>query len=340
MAHVAPWKKEFVENLQKEIKDKQSIGIVKINGIPATQLNQMREMMREKNIFFKVGKKTLIGLALERISSEKSGVEKLKEHMDGQIAIVAADMNPFKLYRELKATLQPMAARGGEIAPDDIVVKKGDTPFKPGPIISEFQRAGIPAAIDKGKIVIKSDKVVVKKGEVISREVALALAKLEIYPLEVGLIPQAIYEDNMVFLPEHLDVNIDDLRNQFTSAARNALNLAVNIAYVTPMTIEPLVMKAATEAMNLAINAGIVTPETADRILSKAYMEMLALARLLPPEALDDELRQKIEGMATVTAAAPATEEKKDDEKKEEPEEEEEEVSEEEAAAGLGALFG
>ena len=65
----------------------------------------------------------------------------------------------------MEATKTAAPAKPGDIAPEDILVKAGDTPFKPGPIVGELQKAGIPAAIEGGKIVIKKDKVLVKKGE-------------------------------------------------------------------------------------------------------------------------------------------------------------------------------
>ena len=59
------------------------------------------------------------------------------------------------------------------------MIKQGDTSFKPGPIVGELQKVGIPAAIESGKVVIKSDKLLVKEGETISAEVAQMLTKLE-----------------------------------------------------------------------------------------------------------------------------------------------------------------
>ena len=56
-----------------------------------------------------------------------------------------------------------MAAKAGETAPEDIVIEKGPTSFKPGPIVGELQQAGIPAAIEGGKVRIRETKTVVKE---------------------------------------------------------------------------------------------------------------------------------------------------------------------------------
>ena len=112
--------------------------------------------------------------------------------VDGQCAIVISDLNPFRLFKQLDATKTKMPAKGGETSPEDIEVKAGDTPFKPGPIVGDLQKAGVPAAIEQGKVVIKKDKVLVKEGDEISRDVALVLSKLEIFPMTVGLDLRAV----------------------------------------------------------------------------------------------------------------------------------------------------
>ena len=48
--------------------------------------------------------------------------------------------------------MTPAPAKEGQLAPFDIVVPKGPTPFGPGPIIGELQKIGLPAAIEAGKI--------------------------------------------------------------------------------------------------------------------------------------------------------------------------------------------
>lgn len=332
MAHVAQWKKDYVDNLLKNISGKKVIGLVKINNIPATQLNQMRRKLDESNIFFKVSKKTILKIVLDNLKSDYPELDALKDHIDGQVAVVAGDINPFKMYMELTSTMMPMAAKGGEIAPDDIWVRKGETPFKPGPIISELASAGIPAAIDKGKVVIKTDKLLVKKGEVIPKSTAFGLTKLEIYPLEVGLSTLAMYEDGIVFTPDDLDIDMDEFINSIIVSHQQAMNLALHAGYASPATIEPLITKAHRDAKALALEAGILTPETVGDIIAKAHAEMMALTAVLDQDALDDELKG-ISSQAQATATP--VEEVKDDSKNDENKDDEEE-----AAAGLGALFG
>lgn len=333
-AHVAPWKKEAVASLASQIAKSKVVGVIDIHGVPAPAFQTMRTNLRGK-AQITVLKNTLLKIALEQASKEKKGVEKLAEAVEGQCAIVTTELNPFKLYKQLDATKTKMPAKGGEVAPEDIEIKAGETPFKPGPIVGELQKAGLPAAIEQGKVVIKKDKVLVKKGERIPREVALVLSKLEIYPLTVGLDLHAAFEDGMVYRRDVLAVDEAEILNKVRSAAAGALNLAVFIAYPTRQSIGPLLAKAHMNALNLAVNADIPNKETIKLMLAKANAQMLSLASKVPA-ALDDELRSALANVPKPPedkggAGKPA--EKKEEKK-------EEKVSEEEAAAGLSALFG
>ena len=334
MAHVAPWKYKFVDKLAKLAEEYPVIGIVNINNIPAAQMQKMRRNLKDKAVFI-VGKNRLIKLALEKVN--KKNIKDLANYIEGQTGIIFTNINAFKLEKLMEETQTKAPAKGGEIAPEDIIVHAGETPFKPGPMISEFQKVGLPAAVQKGKIVIRKDTVLVKKGEVISRDVAQVLTKLEIYPMTVGLDLRAAYEDEMVFPKDVLHVDTDKVYGDVLNAIQYAMNLSVNAAYPTKLTMPMLIGKAARDAMNLAINGGIVNKFTAEHILRKAYMEMLSLASALS-DGLDDEL----ENLISNRQIPPSNEEGKKDKNVEEEkkEEDEEENKEEEAISGLGALFG
>jgi len=333
-AHVAAWKKDAVADLKKQITKSKVVGIINVHGVPAPAFQTMRTNLRGKAEITML-KNTLLKIALEQAAKEKKGLDKLAGAVDGQCAVVTSDLNPFKLFKQLDSTKTKMPAKGGEIAPDDIEIKAGETPFKPGPVVGELQKAGLPAAIEQGKVVIKKDKVLVKKGDKIPREVALVLSKLEIFPLTVGLDLHAAYEDGMVYKKDVLAVDDVEMLNRVKAAASGALNLSVFISFPTKQSIRVMLAQAHMKALNLAVNADIPNKETIKLMLAKANAQMLSLASKAPA-ALDDELK------AALTSTPRPPEDKggegKKDEKKEE--KKEEKVSEAEAAAGLSSLFG
>jgi len=334
MSHVAEWKKEEVKEIKDLIESHPVVGMADLSDIPAPQLQKMRQSLRG-SAKLKMSRKTLMDLALN--DSAKSSVKVLVDHMDGQPALIFTDMNPFKLYKILEESKTPAPARAGSTAIADIVVPKGDTGFMPGPILGELQKIGIPAKIEKGKIVITEDKTIVAEGDVISRDVASMLTRLDIYPLEVGINLKAAYEDETVYTSDVLFIDEDKTLSDIQKAYTQALNLSVNAVVFNSVSTPVIISKAAGEALNLAFNAEVLTSKTTDLLLAKAYSQMLAVASEASAQnadSLDDELREKLNATASAAEVKPAEEEKKEEE------EEEEEDNEEDAAAGLGALFG
>ena len=330
MAHVASWKKAKVKELADVMVKNPVVAIVDIHGIPSPQMQDMRHGMR-KFASVMMTRNNLLLIAIDEAAKQKPGLEKLKSFVGGQCAVVATPMNPFKLFQQMEATKSKAPAKPGDIAPEDIVVKEGETPFKPGPIVGELQKAGIPAAIEGGKIVIRKDKVLVEKGHKVSEELAKILPKLEILPMIVGMDLKGAFEDGIVYERDILNVPVGYYPTMLATAARNATALGVSIVYPTRQTIGPLLGKAYRGASAIGVKAAIPTKDTIGPLLAKARAEMLAIAARVPGLE-DDRLKQQLP-----VAAAPAPQEKKVEKKEEE---KKPEVSEEEAAAGLSALFG
>ncbi|ABC57641.1 MULTISPECIES: 50S ribosomal protein L10 [Methanosphaera] len=332
MHHVADWKKEKVAELEDLTNSHEIIGIVNLADIPAKQLQTMRKSLGD-NAILKMSRKNFIKIALE--NSDKEEVEGLADYLEGQPAMVFTKMNPFKLFKILEDSKTEAPAKAGSIAPADIVVPAGDTSFPPGPILGELQQVGIPAKIDKGSIVVTDDAKIVDEGEEIPKAVADILTKLEIHPMEVGIDLLAVCEGDTIYTADVLAIDEEETIQTLANAYQSAINLSVYAGILNSESAPLLIQKAARDALNLAINANILTSETTDKILSKAYAQMLAVAKLLSSEAIDDELNEKLNSQA---AAAPVAVEDNTEEPEEE--EEEEEDAAESAAAGLGALFG
>jgi large subunit ribosomal protein L10 len=326
-AHGNPAKVQEVDELVRQIREANVVAIVDVRGIPAVQLQAMRHQLRAK-AKLRVAKNTLLRLALERVAQEKKGLGDLASALGGQIALVTTALNPFRLFKELESTKSPAPAKGGEVSPADIWVREGDTPFKPGPVVADLQKAGIPAAIEKGKVVIKKDKLLVKGGDRIPREVASVLTRLEVYPIIVGLDLRSAYEGGQVYGRAVLSIDETVVLAQITTAIHQALSLSLFTAFPSPFSVRFLLSKGFRDGLSLSVHAGFPTKESAKFLLAKAQAQALALAALAP-DALDEESRKRL--------ARPAPAGKKEEPKKKE---EEKEASEEDAAKGLGALFG
>ncbi len=279
MAHVAEWKYGEVKSLEEIITKNKVVGIVNIGGIPAPQLQKMRSNLRD-TAEIRSAKNKLIFRALKEAGKKVKGIENLKDLVEGQTAIISTEMNPFKLFGKLKETRTMAPAKGGEIADQDIEVKSGDTPFKPGPIVGDLQKVGIPAAIEKGKVVIKKDKVIVPEGEEISPDIAKMLTRLEIFPIEIGMELNGVYEDGNIFKPDVLDIDMDEFFGDIKRASANAFNLAIETSWYNKLTIQPLIMKAHHNAFAIALEQNILTKETIKHLLGKANAQMSKLKNM------------------------------------------------------------
>jgi large subunit ribosomal protein L10 len=267
--HLPTWKKDEVAEIKKNAKAYSLIGLVDMYGIPAQQVQQIRRNLRGQAVI-KVTRNTLIEHAFEDIGGD---VKDLSKYISGHSAIIFTNDNPFKLFKQLEKTKTRMAAKAGDKAPEDIVIEKGPTSFKPGPIVGELQQAGIPAAIEGGKVKIRETKTVVKKGAVISAKLAAILVKLDIKPMDVGLALQVAYHEGGIFEPSVLAVDETVILGQIQLAGLQAFNLSVNAAIPTKDTMEAILTKAVREARGLAVEAAIYEKDVIDAIIGKAYNE-------------------------------------------------------------------
>jgi len=187
---VAIWKQKEVENLAEKIKSSKVVGLVSITNIPSRQFQRIRKSLKDK-VELRVARLNLMKRAFK-----KAGVSGLESYLTSPLGLIfSKELNVFQLKKLLDNNKSTAPAKPGSVAPNDIVIPKGDTPFAPGPIIGELQNVGIKAAIEGGKIVVKEDSVVAKKGEVISPEVANVLSRFGIEPMKIGFDLKVAFED-------------------------------------------------------------------------------------------------------------------------------------------------
>ena len=277
MAHTREWKENNLRALSSTIRNSRVVGIASIRGLPASQFQQIRKKLYGVAEIH-VSRGSILRRAIEDAATEKKGLKELEnEIFNDQTAIISSQENPFKLFKTLERNKTPLAARGGETAPSDIEIRAGETSFKPGPIVGELQKAGIPAAIEGGKVVIKKDKLLVKAGEQIPPGIASALTKLEIYPLIAGLDVKAIFENGLVFRKDVLNVDDTKTMHDIATAYAGAFALAVKGRYFTAQTVAYLIGEAHGNAVGLSLSAGIPTKETVGLLLARAASEAVVL---------------------------------------------------------------
>ena len=336
---VASWKRDRVGELAAILTSDGVLGVVDIGGVPAKNMLSMRDDLRS-SLSITMAKKTLMRLAWEQTGRPMEDLESLLEGAVQPAIVHTNSMNAFQLYSELEKTKQGRAAKEGEVSPMDIVVEAGPTEFGPGPIVGEFNAVGIPAKIDKGKVAIQKTTTVVNKGEPISADLGIMLSKLDINPIEIGIILTGAIEDGFLFEAESLELDTDGVRTDIITATSGAFNLACNIRWFSSQTMPTLLAKASGEATSVAVEAGITNDVTIPLFITRANARALALAGQLDSSALDDELAAALGAAASVAESAPAATSDAAESAEEVSAEEEAEEEEDAGFDGLGDLFG
>lgn len=259
-AKVSEKKKDLVSELVNLIKKKKTILIVSIKNIPSSQYQEISKRLRGKAIV-KVPKKSMIFRAFDDSKIEK--IKKLKAQVTDSTAILFSDMDSFELAADLVSKKNPAKAKPGQEAPSDIEIPEGPTDLVPGPAISELGALGIKIQIEKGKIMIKEPKVIVRQGEKISQAASEMMTKLGIKPFSIGLIPVAAFDTKEEKLYIDIKINPENTLKELKSSFSKALGFAVGISYASKDTIMFLIQKAGRQeiALDKFVNGGLVEQE-------------------------------------------------------------------------------
>jgi large subunit ribosomal protein L10 len=285
---IPEWKREEVDALVDLLESYDSVGVVDIAGIPSRQLQAMRRDLYG-SAELRVSRNTLVVRALEEVDD---GLEELAGFVSGQVGLIATNDNPFGLYRQLEASKTPAPINAGEVAPNDVVIPEGDTGIDPGPFVGELQQVGANARIQDGSIRVLENSTVLEAGEEVDAQLANVLSELGIEPKEVGLDLRGVYADGVMFGPEELELDVEEYREDFASAAAAGRNLSINAVYPTARTAGALLGKASGEARSLGLFAAVESPDLIEDLLGRADARLRALAaRIDDEEALPEELR-------------------------------------------------
>lgn len=263
------------QQIQEIPKKYNVIALVRMEKVRSSQLLPLRKKFKGEveiiSIKDKVAQKALAGVKIPAI-------EKLAEKLVGQCVLMFTNMSPFKLNILLGKNKIMMAARGGDIASKEVVIKAGNTGITPGPILTDFKEAGIATKIDQGTVWITKDSTVAKKGDVISAKLATLLSKLDVKPVEAGIFLDSAIAEGIIYAKDEMVIDVEKYRQAFAQAHQEALALSIEIGYVTKENIILLLAKAAQGARSVAVETGYLTDETKEHVLQKAHANAKALA--------------------------------------------------------------
>ena len=268
-------KTQMYQTLQELPKKYKVMALVRMEKVRASQLLPLRKKLQGKVEIVSI-KDKVAQRAIEKL--DLGGIEKMKEMLTGQCLFMFTDMSPFELNIFLSKNKILLAARGGDIASMDVIVQPKNTGIAPGPMLTEFKENKIPTKIDQGTIWILKETTPVKKGDVISTKLAALLGKLDVKPIEAGIVLNAALSESVLFSEEQLVVDVEKIKMQLVQANQQAISLSIEATYITEDNIIQILAKASQAANNLSVEAGYVTEENKEQILQKAESQAQGIA--------------------------------------------------------------
>jgi len=274
---VAVWKKEIFSDLVELLEKYSVVAVADLRKVRSSQIQEIRKKLRGKADLI-VAKNSILRKASDSLSGKKENIAKFADGLTGSKVLIFTQLNPFELIMFLNKNKVRVPAKGGDIATSEILIPAGNTGMQPGPVISEFNEAKVQTRIEGGSIFVAKDTVVATKGDVISTKTASLLSKLGMKPMEAGLSLSYAYDGGLVLGPDDLAFDLDQMKNDFASAARLAFGVAVEANMMLPETAPVIISKAYRQAIAVSVEAGFFTKATAEMIIQKAYRNMNALS--------------------------------------------------------------
>ena len=275
-----PKKKQLMyQELQELPKKYNVVALSKMNKVRATQLMTLRKKFHDQ-INIKIIKNKVAQRAFEKVS-KIPGIEDLSKELEGQCALMFTDLSPFKLNLIFSENKVFLPAKGGDIAPKDIIIPAGNTGIPPGPVLSEFKEAKVQTKIDQGSIAVTKDTIVAKSGDVISQKLASLMSKLDIKPIEAGVLVNYAISEGLQFREKDLTLDVKEYVKELQLSYSSALNLAIESNYFAPETMSSILSLAYQKSLNVALKAGYVSKDTVEIILYNAQANAHGLSEAL-----------------------------------------------------------
>lgn len=268
--HVSDAKIAKVKELA-ELMKKKTVMVISVKGLPSAQFQDIKKKLRSR-AKVQVIKKSLINFALDH-----SGIKELHDlipYVSDSTAMLFSDDDTFVISGILADEKSPAKAKAGMIAPFDIEVKAGPTELVPGPDISALSAVGLAPKVEKGKIAIMKDKVILEEGKEVTEAIAAIMAKLDIIPFEVGIEPIAAFDGDEKKVYANIvidkDAAIADLEYDFG----RAFAVSVDLGIVNSETLDMIIGKAnAEEGILTRVITGEPEPEAAVAVVEEEVKE-------------------------------------------------------------------
>jgi large subunit ribosomal protein LP0 len=287
--------------------------VVQCDNIGSAHMQKIRKQLRGRATVL-MGKNTMMRKAIRNNLERNPKWAALLPVIVGNVGLVFTEGDLSEIRDTLTSSRVPASAKVGIVAPQSVVVPKGQTSLEPTKT-SFLQALNIASKINKGTIEILNDVNLIKAGDKVGPSEAQLLQMLAIRPFTYGLNVLSVYDNGAVYGAEILDLKDSDLLARFGQGVANVAALSLG-AHVASLAAFPHVI--ANGYKNL-LSIAVATQYT--------FKQAQKIKDLLSnPEALKAAQQQQQKAQAPAPATA-KKEEKAAAPKKEEPKKEEKEES-------------
>jgi len=232
MASAKEKKALYLEKFTSVFEKNTRVLIVACDNIGSAHMQKIRKQLRGQATIL-MGKNSLMRKAI-RLSIERNPKwAAILPAIIGNVGLVFTEGDLSAIRDVLTSSRVPAAAKVGIIAPQSVLVPKGQTSLEPTKT-SFLQALNIASKINKGTIEIINDVNLIKAGDKVGPSEAQLLQMLDIRPFTYGLTVQSVYDNGALCGPEILDLTEADILKRFASGVANvaALSLATGSASI------------------------------------------------------------------------------------------------------------
>ena len=273
---IAEWKKESLGQLQDLLKRYHVIAAADLTKVRSSQIHELRKRLRQR-VTMVVAKNNLLRKSVELGDSREPRLGEFVKDLQGSNILLFSELNPYSLIILLDKSKVRVPAKAGDVASNEIMIPAGNTGLPPGPVISEFGEIKVQTRIEGGSIWVARDSIVARKGDTITPKMASVLSKLGLKPMEAGLTLVTAFDNGSILRSDDLVLDLSAYRKDVSQALNIAINLSIEVGYVTEENAPRILAKAMHEALALAAESGFMEPGSVEHVLKRALVNATVL---------------------------------------------------------------
>lgn len=246
-------KERMIEKTRELFSTHKNYMLVNIHKV---QSNQFKDIMAAlpSNVKALFAKNKIMIKVLKELGEEKYS-ELIKNIHDNVLVMFFDNVDPKKILDISESNQRKAFAVAGDLAKKDVVVPAGPTGLAPEKI-NLFQSAKMTTKINKGKIDVALDHVLVKKGDTVGIAEANLLNMLNIMPFEFGLEILKIFENGEVYTKDLLLITEECIEKQLKESISMIAALSLGAGVVTEASLPYEINNAYSEILKVSLGCG------------------------------------------------------------------------------------